>query len=430
MHQGSSRESWEGHCCRACIEGIGARGSAANVLTQGPRGAPAGAMPWHKSKGAKRGVYGGEKTAEDVQEEKKAQERVKALRWNEKADDKKGWEKESDDKKGWEDNQKADDKKGWSDKQGWEKESDDKKGWEKESDKGWENESDKGWSDKGWEDNKMGGWDEEWPPKKDDDDDKKGWEQESDDKGWAGKKGWEKKESDKGWPSWEDYDSQRHDWRPDKQGWEKGWPDKGWETEYDETGWSDKGWEKKSDKGWEKESDKGWSDKGWEKQESDDKMGWDEDPPEPPWPVKEEPDDDSGWDDNVMSGYDDWGEDWPPNKDDDDDKKMGGQESDEEKIMWGPQPPPFPPPSHIREDGAPTIDSEEIALVMDALQAQYEEDAIDRRQASSSAEGPPEERVIGLAPQPKRKVRIRAGRVVQAARLKGALAQLGVKIRR
>ena len=108
---------------------------------------------------------------------------------------------------------------------------------------------------------------------------------------------------------------------------------------------------------------------------------------------------------------------------------MGGQESDEE-IMWGPMPPTFPPPSHIRNDGAATIDSEEISLVMDALQAQYEEDAIDRRQASSSAEGPPEERVIGRAPQPKRKVRIRAGRVVQAARLKGALAQLGVKVRR
>ena len=66
---------------------------------------------------------------------------------------------------------------------------------------------------------------------------------------------------------------------------------------------------------------------------------------------------------------------------------------------------------------------------MDALQAQYQEDDIGRH-ASSSAEGPPEDRVIGLAPQPKRKVRIRAGRVVQAARLKGALAQLGVKIRR
>ena len=60
-------------------------------------------MPWHKSKGAKRGVYGGDKTAEDVEEEKKAQERIKALRWNEKADEKaqervKGREKESDDK--------------------------------------------------------------------------------------------------------------------------------------------------------------------------------------------------------------------------------------------------------------------------------------------------------------------------------------------
>ena len=109
MHQGSSRESWEGHCCRACTEGCRARGSAANVLTRGPRGAPAGAMPWHKSKGSKRGVYGGDKTAEDVEEEKKAQERVKALRWNQKADDnssqkdgpdkqKKGWEKEYDDK--------------------------------------------------------------------------------------------------------------------------------------------------------------------------------------------------------------------------------------------------------------------------------------------------------------------------------------------
>ena len=98
--------------------------------------------------------------------------------------------------------------------------------------------------------------------------------------------------------------------------------------------------------------------------------------------------------------------------------------------MGAEAPPSFPPPTHIREDGASTIEEDEIALVMNALQAQYEEDAIDRRQASSSAEGPPEERVIGLAPQPKRKVRIRAGRVVQAARLKGALAQLGVKIRR
>ena len=124
-----------------------------------------------------------------------------------------------------------------------------------------------------------------------------------------------------------------------------------------------------------------------------------------------------------------WDEEWPPKKDDDD-KEMGGQESDEEKIMWGPQPPSFPPPTHIREDGAPTIDSEEISLVMDALQAQYQEDEIGRH-ASSSVEGPPEGRaVIGLAPQPKRKVRIRAGRVVQAARLKGALAQLGVKVRR
>ena len=142
------------------------------------------------------------------------------------------------------------------------------------------------------------------------------------------------------------------------------------------------------------ESDKGWSDKGWEKEYDSTTDG-------SRWTTKEE------YDDN----------------------KMGGQESDEE-IMSRPKPPSFPPPTHIREDGAPTIDSEEINLVMDALQAQYQEDEI-RRHASNAAEGSPEGRaVIGLAPQPKRKVRIRAGKVGEASRLKGALAQLGVNVRR
>ena len=136
--------------------------------------------------------------------------------------------------------------------------------------------------------------------------------------------------------------------------------------------------------------------------------------------MKEEYDDDKEPDDDNMMGGGD--EDWPPKEEyDDDDNKMGGQESDEE-IMWGPKPPSCPPPSHIRNDGAATIDSEEISLVMDALQAQHQEDEIGR-QASSAVEGLAAGRaVIGLASQPKRKVRIRAGLIVRVARRGAVLA--------
>ena len=95
--------------------------------------------------------------------------------------------------------------------------------------------------------------------------------------------------------------------------------------------------------------------------------------------------------------------------------------------MWSPPPPPRPPPPHLLASGGggtaaretPKINNEEQHLIMEVLQAQHREDSINMLDASSSSrnetQGPADAR-------PKRKARIRAGRVVQVARLKGRLA--------
>ena len=74
------------------------------------------------------------------------------------------------------------------------------------------------------------------------------------------------------------------------------------------------------------------------------------------------------------------------------------------------------------------MDAEEQQLLMDVLQSQHREEHIMREngEQTSGSAGPSSEGPADA--QPKRKVRIRAGRVVQAARLKGALKELGVKL--